>query len=101
LKYKADKNVRFTFFQLQAPQSINMLSSLLAAAALLSPALAIVEPLNTTILGPYGNVPPVYPSREFLHPRFVYPTDSCFQQTSQAPVAGKMLWLKLKHSCLN
>ncbi|PMD29806.1 glycoside hydrolase family 3 protein [Hyaloscypha variabilis F] len=39
-----------------------MLSSLLAAAALLSPALAIVEPLNTTILGPYGNVPPVYPS---------------------------------------
>ena len=41
-----------------------MLSSLLAAAALLSPALAIVEPLNTTILGPYGFVPPVYPSRE-------------------------------------
>ncbi|KAE9369026.1 glycoside hydrolase family 3 protein [Stipitochalara longipes BDJ] len=39
-----------------------MLSSLLAAAALLSPALAIVEPLNTTILGPYGFVPPVYPS---------------------------------------
>jgi hypothetical protein len=40
-----------------------MLSSLLSVAALLSPALAIVLPLNTTILGPYGFVPPVYPSR--------------------------------------
>jgi beta-glucosidase len=40
-----------------------MLSTLLAGAALLSPALGIVQPLNTTILGPYGNVPPVYPSR--------------------------------------
>jgi beta-glucosidase len=40
-----------------------MLSALLAGAALLSLVLAIVQPLNTTILGPYGNVPPVYPSR--------------------------------------
>jgi beta-glucosidase len=42
-----------------------MLSSLLPIAALLAPVLAITEPLNTTILGPYGNVPPVYPSRKF------------------------------------
>lgn len=42
-----------------------MLSSLLPLTALLAPALAIVEPLNTTILGPYGFVPPVYPSRKF------------------------------------
>lgn len=40
-----------------------MLSSLLSVAALLGPALAVVQPLNTTILGPYGHVPPVYPSR--------------------------------------
>ncbi|KAL3419630.1 beta-glucosidase G 1 [Phlyctema vagabunda] len=39
-----------------------MLSALLPLAALLSPALAIVQPANTTILGPYGHVPPVYPS---------------------------------------
>ena len=64
MKYKADRDVGFLFWRLQATQSLKMLSSLLAAAALLSPALAIVEPLNTTILGPYGFVPPVYPSRE-------------------------------------
>ena len=46
-------------------KSLTMLSSLLLLAALLTPpALAIVEPLNTTILGPYGFVPPVYPSRK-------------------------------------
>ena len=39
--------------------------SLLYVAALLSPALAIVQPSNTPILGPYGSVPPVYPSRRF------------------------------------
>lgn len=44
-----------------------MISSLLSVAALLSPALAILEPLNTTILGPYGNVPPVYPSRMLFY----------------------------------
>jgi beta-glucosidase len=42
-----------------------MLSSLLPLAALLAPAFGIVEPLNTTILGPYGFAPPVYPSRKF------------------------------------
>ena len=44
--------------------TLTMLSSLLSLAALLTPAIAIVEPLNTTILGPYGFVPPVYPSRK-------------------------------------
>ncbi|RDW83373.1 putative beta-glucosidase G [Coleophoma crateriformis] len=39
-----------------------MLSALLPLAALLSPALGVIQPLNTTILGPYGNVPAVYPS---------------------------------------
>ena len=43
-----------------------MISSFLSLAVLLAPAAAIVQPLNTTILGPYGSVPPVYPSREFL-----------------------------------
>jgi beta-glucosidase len=40
-----------------------MLSSFLPLAALLAPTLAVVQPLNTTILGPYGHSPPVYPSR--------------------------------------
>ncbi|CZR54957.1 probable beta-glucosidase G [Phialocephala subalpina] len=39
-----------------------MLSSLLSVAALLSPAFAVTQAANTTILGPYGYVPPVYPS---------------------------------------
>ncbi|TVY32112.1 putative beta-glucosidase G [Lachnellula subtilissima] len=39
-----------------------MFSSLLPLAALVAPAFAVVQPLNTTILGQYGNVPPVYPS---------------------------------------
>ncbi|KAH8594426.1 beta-glucosidase-related glycosidase [Bisporella sp. PMI_857] len=39
-----------------------MLSSLLPLAALLSPALAILQPANATVYGPYGFVPPVYPS---------------------------------------
>lgn len=41
----------------------NMLSSFLSVAALLTPALAVTQAANTTVLGPYGNVPPVYPSR--------------------------------------
>ncbi|KAH7305614.1 beta-glucosidase-related glycosidase [Rhexocercosporidium sp. MPI-PUGE-AT-0058] len=39
-----------------------MLYSFLSAAALLAPALAVVQPLNTTILGQYGHSPAVYPS---------------------------------------
>ncbi|KAG4427453.1 hypothetical protein IFR05_017064 [Cadophora sp. M221] len=39
-----------------------MLYSFLSAAALIAPALAVVQPLNTTILGQYGNSPAVYPS---------------------------------------
>ncbi|TVY81023.1 putative beta-glucosidase G [Lachnellula suecica] len=39
-----------------------MLSSLLPIAALVVPAFAVVQPSNTTILGQYGHVPPVYPS---------------------------------------
>ncbi|KAF4637549.1 hypothetical protein G7Y89_g529 [Cudoniella acicularis] len=39
-----------------------MFSSVLRLATLFATASAIVEPLNTTILGPYGSVPPVYPS---------------------------------------
>ncbi|KAK0123706.1 hypothetical protein ONS95_008716 [Cadophora gregata] len=39
-----------------------MLCSFLSAAALLAPALAVVQPLNTTILGQYGHSPAVYPS---------------------------------------
>lgn len=49
-----------------------MLSSFLPIAALLAPALAIVEPLNTTILGPYGHVPPVYPSRMYWFESFLF-----------------------------
>ncbi|KAK2627380.1 hypothetical protein QTJ16_003346 [Diplocarpon rosae] len=36
--------------------------SLLCTAALLAPALAIVQPVNTTILGAYGHSPSIYPS---------------------------------------
>ena len=43
-----------------------MISSLLSVAALFVPALAVVQPANTTILGAYGHSPPVYPSRMFL-----------------------------------
>ncbi|KAH6663512.1 beta-glucosidase [Halenospora varia] len=39
-----------------------MFQSLLPLAALLATTSAVVQPLNTTILGPYGFVPPVYPS---------------------------------------
>ncbi|KAK6581586.1 hypothetical protein PZA11_006277 [Diplocarpon coronariae] len=39
-----------------------MRSSLLCTAALLAPARAVVQPLDTTILGAYGHSPPVYPS---------------------------------------
>ncbi|KUJ08698.1 beta-glucosidase-related glycosidase [Mollisia scopiformis] len=39
-----------------------MLSSLLSIAFLLSQAFAVTQPANTTILGPYGHSPPVYPS---------------------------------------
>ncbi|KAI9052184.1 hypothetical protein LZ554_003544 [Drepanopeziza brunnea f. sp. 'monogermtubi'] len=37
-------------------------SFLITAAAILAPALAVVQPLNTTILGRYGHSPAVYPS---------------------------------------
>lgn len=30
-------------------------------------AFSYVQPLNTTILGPYGNSPPVLPSRTYAH----------------------------------
>ncbi|TVY54109.1 putative beta-glucosidase G [Lachnellula cervina] len=39
-----------------------MFSSFLPLAALVAPAIAVVQPWNTTIVGQYGNVPPVYPS---------------------------------------
>ncbi|CZT09146.1 probable beta-glucosidase precursor [Rhynchosporium agropyri] len=39
-----------------------MFYPLMSAAALLAPVLAVVQPLNTTILGAYGHSPPVYPS---------------------------------------
>jgi beta-glucosidase len=43
-----------------------MLSSILKLAALVGTASAVVQPLNTTILGQYGHSPPVYPSREHI-----------------------------------
>jgi hypothetical protein len=52
--------------KLESSLHLKMLSSILPLAALVASASAIVEPLNTTILGPYGFVPPVYPSRMFL-----------------------------------
>lgn len=42
-----------------------MVNSFWPLAALIGPALAVVQPADTVILGPYGNVPPVYPSRTF------------------------------------
>lgn len=56
-------------------RSLNLLlSSLLLAPAVTGQAydsggrdedaFSWVQPLNTTILGPYGHVPPVYPSRK-------------------------------------
>ena len=44
-----------------------MYSALLPLATLLSSALAVLQPADTVILGPYGNSPPVYPSRKFLN----------------------------------
>jgi beta-glucosidase len=41
-----------------------MFLSLVPVAVLLVPALAVVQPLNATVFGPYGNSPPVYPSRK-------------------------------------
>jgi beta-glucosidase len=40
----------------------------LPLATLLAPAFAILQPVNTTILGPYGYSPPVYPPRKLTGP---------------------------------
>jgi hypothetical protein len=78
-----------------------MLSSILSLGALLTPVLAAAEPVNTAILGPYGNVPPVYPSREpefTLIPCLIL---TLTKQISLALVAGLTLLSRPKHSLLN
>ncbi|MAD83848.1 MAG: hypothetical protein CL912_12875 [Deltaproteobacteria bacterium] len=77
-----------------------MLYSFLSAAALLAPALAVVQPLNTTILGQYGHSPAVYPSRMFSESRLTNPANSS-KQMPQALVDGKKLLRRRKSSLLS
>lgn len=42
-----------------------MLSTLLPLTALLGHAMAVTQPLNTTIIGQYGHSPAVLPSRMY------------------------------------
>lgn len=56
-----------------------------------------VQPLNTTILGPYGHSEPVYPSRESLHNPWHETQTNC-AQPRPTETAGGMLWRRPRRS---
>lgn len=68
-----------------------------------------IQPRNTTILGPYGHSPPVYPSRESLCQQLAAPIDIVARKPDADPSQlmpqvsedGKPLWPGLKSLSTN